>query len=146
MVSALPTLPEFAGQLVHACDPTALLYVPATHAPHEPPSGPEYPALHLQPVASMHGVHVPPEKNGQLVHGPEPVALFHLATSHAVQTPPSGPVKLALQVQLVSAVLVLGEVEFAGHARQVAVVVAAGVAEYVAAEQAVHAAEPVTFL
>ena len=56
--------------------------------------------MHLQAVESVHGAHVPPEKNGQPVHGPEPVALFHFATSHAVQTPPSGPVYPALQVHM----------------------------------------------
>jgi hypothetical protein len=39
--SALPTLPEFAGQLVQDWDPAALLYLAAAHAVHEPPLGPE---------------------------------------------------------------------------------------------------------
>jgi hypothetical protein len=41
MVSALPPPPEFAGQLVHACEPVVLLYLAEAQAPHEPPSGPE---------------------------------------------------------------------------------------------------------
>jgi hypothetical protein len=41
VVSALPPLPEFAGQLVHACEPVVLLYVAEAQAPQEPPSGPE---------------------------------------------------------------------------------------------------------
>jgi len=40
-VSALPPVPEFAGQLVHACEPLVLLYVAAAQAQHEPPLGPE---------------------------------------------------------------------------------------------------------
>ena len=96
-VSAVPRLPEFAGQLVQACEPLPLLYVGATHAVHEPPSGPEYPALQRQAVESVHGVHVPPEKNGQPVHDPDPVALFHVPVGHAEHGPPSGPVYPALQ-------------------------------------------------
>jgi hypothetical protein len=94
----------------------------------------------------MHGAHVPPENNGQAVHAPEPVALFHVPVGHATHGPPSGPVNPALQVQLVSDVLVLGEVEFAGHARQVAVSVAPAVPEYVPSAHAVQAALPVVIL
>jgi hypothetical protein len=36
-------------QLSHAADPVALLYVPAAHATHAPPSGPVVPAGHTQP-------------------------------------------------------------------------------------------------
>jgi len=35
-------------QLVHAAVPASVLYFPATHAVHVPPSAPVYPALHLQ--------------------------------------------------------------------------------------------------
>ena len=34
-----------APQLLHAALPPPILYVPATHAAHGPPSGPVYPAL-----------------------------------------------------------------------------------------------------
>jgi hypothetical protein len=51
-----------------------------------------------------------------------------------------------LQVQLVDVVLPAGELEFAGHARQVAADVAAAVGEYVPAPQLVHATEPVVVL
>ncbi len=95
----------------------------------------------------MHGAHVPPEKNGQLVHGPEPVVLFHFATSHAVQTPPSGPVYPTLQVQLASVLQPLHEApELAGHARQVVATMAPAVVENVAAAQVVHATSPVVVL
>ena len=49
-------------------------------------------------------------------------------------------------MQLVTAVLALGEIELLGHVRQVAVEVAPMVAEYVPAVQSVQGAEPVAFL
>jgi len=39
-----------AKQLVHAAFPAAILYLPATHWVHDPPSGPVEPALHAQSV------------------------------------------------------------------------------------------------
>jgi hypothetical protein len=46
----------------------------------------------------------------------------------------------ALHVQAATAVLALGELEFAGHATQVAIAVTAVVVEYVPVGQLVHAA------
>ena len=37
---------EFTVQVVHATEPTPVLYVDALHAEHVPPSDPVYPALH----------------------------------------------------------------------------------------------------
>ncbi len=103
--------------------------------------------MHVQAVASVHGAHVPPEKNGQPVHAAEPVALFHLATSHAVQTPPSGPVKPALHVHMLDALQPLHDAPvFDGHAIQVAASVAPVVVEYTPAPQLVHNALPVLIL
>lgn len=42
-----------AAHLVQTVLPTVLLYVPAEHTMHDPPSGPENPALHLQPVLAV---------------------------------------------------------------------------------------------
>ena len=39
-----------AGQLVHTLEPVTVLYLPAAHAEHRPPLGPEYPVLHVQSV------------------------------------------------------------------------------------------------
>ena len=39
-----------AWQLKHAASPDAILYLPATHAVHDPPSGPIYPGLQVQLV------------------------------------------------------------------------------------------------
>jgi hypothetical protein len=57
-----------------------------------------------------------------------------------VQTPPLGPVKPVLQVQLASALQTLHEApELAGHARQVVATVAATVVENLPAPQLVQA-------
>ena len=40
------------GQRVQATLPVVVLYVPAAHAVHAPPSGPEKPATHTQSVAA----------------------------------------------------------------------------------------------
>ncbi len=83
----------------------------------------------------------------QSVHIALPVAILYLPTTHAVHTPPSGPVNPRLQVQLTSALQPLHEApELSGQATQVAAFVAAGVAEYVPAPQLVHATEPLAGL
>jgi hypothetical protein len=46
-VEYLPAL-----QSVHASEPVVVLYFPAPHAVHVPPSGPEKPATHTQSVAA----------------------------------------------------------------------------------------------
>lgn len=45
-----PTVPEYVptAQSVHAAFPLLVLYLPATHAEHGPPSAPVYPALQVQ--------------------------------------------------------------------------------------------------
>ena len=107
------------------------LYVPAEHAAHTPPSGPEYPALHVQ-FATLtlllygeyefigHDVH--PEAPAfeyvpavQSWHGSEPFAALYLPASQDVQFPPSGPVKPARQVQFVRIAAAGGDSELSGH-------------------------------
>ena len=39
---------QFTGQSLQTADPVNVLYLPATHALHVPPSAPEYPALQVQ--------------------------------------------------------------------------------------------------
>jgi hypothetical protein len=83
----------------------------------------------------------------QSVHTALPVLILYLPTAHAEQTPPLGPVKPMLQVQLASALQPPHEApELAGHARQVVATVAPNVVEYVPTPQLVHAAEPVALL
>ncbi len=39
---------EFAGHVVHACEPSQSLYLPSAHSAHGPPSGPVNPGTHEQ--------------------------------------------------------------------------------------------------
>jgi hypothetical protein len=162
-----PAVVEYvpAAQSVQAALPVAILYLPATQPVHVPPSGPVKPALHVQAAraelglgemelaghatqvaASVAATVVEYVPGTQSVHNALPVPILYLPVAHGAHTTPSGPVDPALQVQAAGAKLAIGELEFGGHATQVAAVVAAVVAEYVSAEQAVHAAEPLAFL
>ena len=67
-----------------------LLYLPAPHAVHAPPSGPHQPALQVQFVIVMLAIDES-EFVGQSSQPPAPAALFHFPATHAVQAPPSGP-------------------------------------------------------
>jgi hypothetical protein len=44
---------QFAGQALQAADPVNVLYLPATHAVHVPPSGPVDPALQMHAVKEV---------------------------------------------------------------------------------------------
>ena len=70
------------------------------------------------------------------MHRAVPVTILYFPATQAAHTPPFGPVKPRLQVQAVRATLVLGELEFAGHAVHDAV---PDVSLYCAEAQAVHA-------
>ena len=53
-----PTVVEYvpAAQSVQTALPVAILYLPATQAVHVPPSGPVYPALHVQAARAVLGL------------------------------------------------------------------------------------------
>ena len=51
----------------------------------------------------------------QSVHATLPLLVLYLPATHPEQTPPSGPVNPALQVQALMDILELGELELAGH-------------------------------
>ncbi len=74
--SALPS--------VHAADPVGVLYFPATHAAHGPPSGPVDPVLQVQLVkAALPAGEL--EFDGQGVHDAAvvcPVAVPYLPAQH----------------------------------------------------------------
>jgi hypothetical protein len=127
-----------APQSVHPALPAIILYFPATQAAHGPPSAPVKPTLHVQlPAAELafdelefagHARHVEasvapvlieyvPVK--QSVHVALPLAILYFPATQATHGPPSGPVKPALQAQELITELPPGDVEFAGHARQV---------------------------
>ena len=95
---------------MHAAEPVVFFHVPAAHAVHVPPSGPVYPTLQVQEVATElglgelelvgHAIHVVPivaptvveyVPAVQLEHTALPVALLYLPATQAVHVPPSGP-------------------------------------------------------
>jgi hypothetical protein len=100
-----------ALQFVQTADPVDSLYFPASHGAHVPPSGPEYPALHLQaanaglPVVGVlaragHVRHVvlelaPPATEyvpaKQSLHATAPTESLYFPATHAAHAPPSGP-------------------------------------------------------
>ncbi len=106
-----------APQDVHPALPLAILYVPAIHDEHTPPSGPVYPALqvqsataslelgelelsgHVTQVAAAVAAVTPeyvPAPHG--VQAALPLAILYVPAIHDEHTPPSGPVNPALQV------------------------------------------------
>jgi len=159
--------PEYvpAPQDVHPAVPLAILYVPAAHGEHTPPSGPVDPALQVQSataslelgelelpghvrqaaaaVAADVAEYVPTPQD---VHPALPLAILYVPAAHGEHTPPSGPVNPALQVQAVIAELKLGELKLPGHVWQVAAAVAPVEAEYVPAPHGVQAALPLSIL
>jgi hypothetical protein len=82
----------------------------------------------------------------QSMHASLPVLILYFPEAQAEHAPPFGPVDPALHLQAVSAELVLGEVEFGGHARQVAAVVAPTVVEYLATPHRAHNTVPSVLL
>ena len=80
------------------------------------------------------------------MHAALPVAVLYLPAAHAVQVPPSGPVKPTLHVQAARAELASGELELVGQAPHVVATVAPAVVEYVPAEHSVQTALPVAVL
>ena len=114
-----PTAVEYvpAAQSEQVAVPVNVLYFPASHAVHVPPSGPVDPALHVHAVKEV----LPTgalEFAGQSVQAANPFTALYCPATHAAQGPPFGPVDPALQLQLVKPRLPAGELEFAGHARQ----------------------------
>jgi hypothetical protein len=107
---------------VHVALPVVLLYFPATHTVQVPPFGPVYPALQALAIHAPLDVLAVDESEpmGQVEHDALPVVFLYFPATHAVQVPPFAPVKPALQMQAVSAVLEFGEVELPGHVEHVA--------------------------
>ena len=99
-----------AGQSSQLLDHPALLYLPALHAVHVPPSGPHQPALQVQLLKAVL-CSGEPEPAGQLLQLSAPDMSLYLPATHAVHGPPVPPVYPALQAQSVIAVLEPGESE-----------------------------------
>ena len=90
-------------------------------------------------VAADEAEYVPTPQD---VHPALPLAILYVPAIHDEQTPPSGPVCPALQVQSATASLELAELELPGQAEQVDAAVAAVAVESVPAPQLVHVALP----
>jgi hypothetical protein len=162
-----PVTPEYApaGQAMHALDPGTVLYWPAAHAGHTPPSGPVYPALQEQAAIpeldaavfafAGHAVHVDEVfaptaceyvASPQSTHAALPVTILYFPATHAAQTPPSAPVLPALQVQAAPDEPPAGEFAPAGHCVQTVALLAPATVEYVPARQRVQLLGPVAGL
>jgi len=135
-------------QVVATEAPTTEEYVPATHATQEFSSEAPVDVRYVPARQSTQALAtVAPEVVRYLPalqsrHVEAPVIILYFPGAHASHRPPSGPLKPALQRQLVSAGLAATECAFAGHATQVAAEAAPTAAEYALAAQSVHAAEP----
>ncbi len=150
---------------VHTAAPVNVLYLPASHAVHVLPPGPVDPALQMQLVEAELAAD-DQAFNGQAlhvaladaptvteyvpaaheVHTAAPVNVLYLPAAHDVHVVPSGPLDPASQVQLVTAELPAGELEFEGQALHAAIADAPTSVEYVLAEQSVHCALPAALL
>jgi hypothetical protein len=101
-------------------------------------------ALHVEiPVAPTAVEYIP---EAQSVHMEGPVDFLNFPATQAEHTPPSGPVDPALQVQLVTAELPAGELEFDIQALHVELAEAPTVVEYIPAVQFEQVAFPVNTL
>ncbi len=89
---------EFAGQLLQSTCSAALLYLPASHAVHAPPSAPDHPALQVQLLKAVLCAGEL-EFAGQLLQLSAPAELFHCPAPHAVHAPPFAPDQPALHMQ-----------------------------------------------
>ena len=162
-ISEAPDISEYlpTTQSVHGKDPAPVLYFPATHNWHPPPSGPVAPALHVQAVETGlpaaeneftgHAEHVTSEvaaeeseyfPGSQSVQGPTPSDSLCLPAAQCVHAPPSGPEYPALQRQSAKASLAAGEIELVWQPTHDATSVAAVVVRYLPALHAEHTADP----
>ncbi len=78
---------EFGRQSVQSALPAAGLYLPATHAEHVPPSGPEKPATHTQSVTASLSVaeYLPALQSTQTLAVVAPVVEEYLPSPQSAQ-------------------------------------------------------------
>ena len=99
---AVPYVP--ATQSVQLEWAARVLYLPAPHAVHAPPSGPDQPALQVHCVK----LELPADELefvGQSLQLADPVDALYFPATHAVHVSPSGPAEPALQEHAVKEVL-----------------------------------------
>ncbi len=137
--------PEFAGHAEQTAAPVAFEYFATPQFVHaELLVAADVPASHISHVDAPGAPENVPAT--QAVHAAVPVATLYVPARHCVHRPPFAPEEPALQVHAASAELAIGELELAGHARQVASTVAATAVEYFATAQSRHTVVPVAIL
>ena len=99
---------ESAGQLLQLALRAQPLYLPATHAVHEPPSAPDHPALQVQLLKAVLCAGEL-EFAGQLMHLSAPAELLYFPATHAVHALPFAPDQPALQMQCAIEMLAICE-------------------------------------
>ena len=114
--SALPAEEfAYAGHAEQFHDPTALLYVPASHATHASPSAP------VNPTGHWHST-LPEEESelaGHVSHAAVPTTLLNVPASHALHGSPSkDAVYPAVHLQSASSSLPSDDTVFEGHSAQ----------------------------
>ena len=124
----------FTGQTVQLWSPTAFLYVPGRQSSQTHTSYSQWPALQRQAsIATLagaddellgHRTQSPGRVRAtsswnvfrpQSTHASLPTTALYLPRSHAMHSPPLGPVQPALHEQSAAAVLAAGALESAGH-------------------------------
>ena len=134
---------EFAGHEVLTPDPATALNFPATHCVHDPPLGPDEPALQMQAELPA----VLSEKAGHDVHACDPAASLYVFVGQSVQEP-GCPVNPGGQFdrQSDSSSLPAVETESDGHSKHVESAAAPTVVEYLPESQSVHVPGPADVL
>ncbi len=126
----------YTPQSVHVTLPLVVLYLPATHPEHIPPSGPVNPALQVQAamteldsaelefaghdtqtVEAVAPTATKYEPTPQSVHATLPLVVLYFPVIQVEHTPPSGPVNPALHVQAEMTELDTTEFESVGHTK-----------------------------
>lgn len=99
------------AHIEHVSLPLSLLYVPASHSVQSPPSGPVYPALHLQSVMES----LPAVDQVWVGHEAHTSAFSYVPPSHTTHAWPLLPEYPGSQTQSVMAVLACGDCEPVGQ-------------------------------
>ena len=125
---------------MHAASPTDGLKVPAAHASHAPPLGPEKPGLHAHDARdALPDAEVACE--GQPEHVESPTDGLKSPAAHAWHAPPLGPEKPGLHTQDARDVLPDAEVACGGQSVQTSDLFAATVTENLPTAHAWHVAD-----
>ncbi len=120
---------------MHAAEPALVLYLPDSQASHSTPSGPEYPALHVQSVAASLPGGLALEA-GQAEQAKSPRTPLNVLAGQSAQAPELSPAPAShrhASVLTLAVDAVVSKLAQASHAAE------PGVALNVPTAQAVHA-------